>query len=83
MISKCRKAMSCCDWYVFGSVARGAYLPADIDILCVVDGQKDILLVRKTCETYLLCAPIHLRILTKKNVSSLNFIEVTSAIQIN
>ncbi|TIV14733.1 MAG: nucleotidyltransferase domain-containing protein, partial [Mesorhizobium sp.] len=72
MIFACRVAGICSDWYVFGSVARGAQLPSDIDILCIVQKPGDVSAVYRASEVHLLRAPIHLRILSVENEASLN-----------
>lgn len=80
MMFACRVLGICSDWYVFGSVAKGAHCPSDIDILCIVRGSGDISVIYRVCEVYLLRAPIHLRVLSVDNEVSLDFIKRCSAV---
>lgn len=52
------------EWYLFGSIARGALAPNDIDlmILCVDDAQADLL--RAAINTNILDLPLDLSLLT-------------------
>ncbi|WP_407696690.1 nucleotidyltransferase domain-containing protein [Sneathiella aquimaris] len=77
MIDDCQSLRQNLNWYVFGSVIRNIESPSDIDILCVVKDQKTMRLVKERCEKHLLCAPIHLRLLTEKDEEALHFLEKT------
>ena len=70
------------EWYLFGSVARDALLPSDIDlmILCVDDAQADNL--RKIIDPDALVLPIHLCLLRFDEAHEVDAIELQEACKI-
>lgn len=83
MISACRECGVSADWYIFGSASRVGTLPNDIDILCVVQNSEETGRVWRTCESYLLRAPIHLRTLSTESEWRLDFIKRSAAVALS
>lgn len=69
-------------WYVFGSVLKGQSSPSDIDVLCVTPDSSVSIQVYHCCHDCLMKAPIHLRVLTKKQEKVLKFIETVAAMKL-
>lgn len=82
MISECQLASRSVQWYVFGSAIDGKGGLSDIDILCIVEESNDIQLIKRQCQPYLDSAPIHLRLLTKRDEGELRFLERTRVLPI-
>ncbi len=80
MIKECRDIGLDADWYVFGSASREDRMPADIDILCLVETYEVGRVISKAVNSHLLRSPIDLRILSREDEGRLNFIQRTGSI---
>lgn len=82
MLEACRDLDLEADWYIFGSAARGDEMPADIDVLCVVDSYEVGRAIKRAVDVFLLGNPIDLRILSRVDEAELDFIRTTKSSRI-
>lgn len=80
MIKECQDIGLDADWYIFGSASREDTIPADIDILCLVETYDVGRVISKAVNSHLLRSPIDLRILSREDEGRLDFIRRTGSI---
>src|SRR6478736_726871 len=69
-------------WYLFGSVARRAKLPIDVDLLIVYQNDSDVRELRKGLEPLSGSLPLHLLFLREDEENELQFIAEQRAMRI-
>lgn len=82
MIGQCRDIKLDAEWYIFGSASREDLIPADIDILCLVDTYEVGKEISKAVNSHLLRNPIDLRILSREDESRLDFKRRTGSVRL-
>ncbi|MGO6926129.1 nucleotidyltransferase domain-containing protein [Rhizobium ruizarguesonis] len=82
MIRECRDIGLNAEWYIFGSACRGDTIPADIDILCLVDTYEVGREISEAVSSHLLRSPIDLRILSREDESRLDFKRRTGSVRL-
>jgi predicted nucleotidyltransferase len=80
MIRECQDNGLNADWYIFGSASREDTIPADIDILCLVETYETGREISKAVNGHLLRSPIDLRILSREDEGKLDFLRRTCCI---
>jgi predicted nucleotidyltransferase len=69
-------------WYLFGSLAKQAELPGDIDLLIIYKNDSDAIALRELLAEYGRRNPLHLMLLRDDEEKELHFVESEQAVLI-
>lgn len=82
MMRECHDIGLYAEWYIFGSASRENTIPADIDILCLVETYEVGRAISRAIDDHLLRSPIDLRILSLADENRLDFKQRTRSVRL-